>query len=134
MVRVTADSNVYISALLNRRGKPTAFVNLARDGYIRLAVSDNILAEVAEVLQRKFKWPAEKTAEARSDIESFAQKVRPSVHLEVIKEDPDDDRILECASAAGSDLIVTGDKDLLRLGIYDSIRIITLADFFAFEL
>jgi hypothetical protein len=36
---------------------------------------------------------------------------------------------LECASAAGSDYIVTGDKDLLRLGEYDSMRILTVSDF-----
>ena len=45
------------------------------------------------------------------------------------KEDPPDNRILECAVSAGSDFIVTGDKDVLRLGSYDSIRIITVSDF-----
>jgi predicted nucleic acid-binding protein len=51
------------------------------------------------------------------------------VQLDVIKEDPDDDRILECAVSAGSEFIVTGDKDLLRLGRYDSIRILTVSEF-----
>jgi len=47
----------------------------------------------------------------------------------VIKEDPPDNRVLECAVSAGSDYIVTGDKDLLRLGRYDAIRILSVADF-----
>ncbi len=42
----------------------------------------------------------------------------PTQTLDVIKEDPDDNRILECAAAAKSDYIVTDDKDLLRLGKY----------------
>ena len=42
-----------------------------------------------------------------------------------------DNRILECAVAAGSDYIVSGDKDLLRLGSYDAIRILNVADFLA---
>ena len=50
--------------------------------------------------------------------------------LDVIKEDREDNRILECASAVGSDYIVTGDEDLLRLGRYESIRIVTPSDFF----
>ncbi len=52
-----------------------------------------------------------------------------SVQLDVIREDPPDNRILECAVSSGSDFIVTGDKDLLRLKWYDSIQIVTLARF-----
>ena len=47
----------------------------------------------------------------------------------VIKEDPDDDRRLECAVASGAEIIVSGDKDLLRLGEYSGIRIMKVADF-----
>jgi uncharacterized protein len=87
------------------------------------------LDEVAEVLERKFDWPQRDIAEVRRQIERFVQKVRPAVMLDVVKDDPDDNHILECASAAGSDYIVSGDKDLLRLGRYDSIRIVKVADF-----
>jgi predicted nucleic acid-binding protein len=51
------------------------------------------------------------------------------VELDVIKEDPPDNRILECPSTAGSDYVVTGDKDLLRLGSYESIRILRVSKF-----
>ena len=54
--------------------------------------------------------------------------VTPAVQLKVKKENPPDDRILECASAAGSDVIVSGDQDLLRLGQYDGIRIINITE------
>jgi putative PIN family toxin of toxin-antitoxin system len=131
VLRVTADSNIYVSGLISMRGNPFAFLELARAGKIRLAVSDAILDEVADVLGRKFDWPKEDTAEARRQIERFTQKVTPKTILEVVKEDPDDDRILECASAAGSDYIVSGDKDLLRLGSYDSMRILNVSDFLA---
>jgi hypothetical protein len=73
-----------------------------------------------EVLGRKFDWPEEDVAEVRSQIERFAEKVMPKTVLDAVKADPDDNRILECALAAGSDFIVSGDKDLLRLGTYDS--------------
>ena len=48
---------------------------------------------------------------------------------DVIKEDPPDNRILECALEAGSEYIVTWDKDLLRLGSYDGIPIMRVGDF-----
>jgi predicted nucleic acid-binding protein len=82
-----------------------------------------------EVLGRKFDWPEEDIAEVQRQIERFAQKVTPKTLLDVVKDDPDDNRILECASAAGSDYIVSGDKDLLRLGTYDSMRILNVSDF-----
>ncbi len=44
-------------------------------------------------------------------------------------DDPDDNRILEWATAAQSNYIVTGDKNLLRLGSYDGIEIIKVAEF-----
>jgi predicted nucleic acid-binding protein len=44
-------------------------------------------------------------------------------------EDPDDDRILECAVAAESEFIVSEDKDLLRLGKFGGARIVSVRDF-----
>jgi predicted nucleic acid-binding protein len=55
--------------------------------------------------------------------------VTPAVQIEVIKDDPVDNRILECAVSAGADYIGTGDKDLLRLGSHDAIKILRVADF-----
>jgi putative PIN family toxin of toxin-antitoxin system len=129
VVRVTADTNILISGLNFRGGKPFQLLELARTGKINLTVSDAILDEMSEVLARKFGFSAEDVAEARMRIGAMARTVRPAVRLEVIKEDPDDDRILECAVAGGADYIVTGDKDLLRLRRYDSIRILSVADF-----
>jgi uncharacterized protein len=61
----------------------------------------------------------------------MAQLVTPHVELDVIKDDPDDDRILECAQASQSDYLVTSDKDLLRLRQYAGTRILMPADFLA---
>jgi predicted nucleic acid-binding protein len=51
------------------------------------------------------------------------------VKLDVVKDDPDDNRIVECAVSSGSEYLVTGDKDLLRLRVYDAIRIVKVAEF-----
>jgi uncharacterized protein len=39
--------------------------------------------------------------------------------------DPDDDAVLACAVAAKAEAIVSGDDDLLRLGSYEGIPILT---------
>jgi putative PIN family toxin of toxin-antitoxin system len=129
VVRVTADTNVLLSGIIFPKGKPFQLLELAREGKISLNISEPILNEVADVLERKFGFPPEEIDEARRRLKAMARTVTPSVQLDVIKEDPPDDRILECAVSSGSDFIVTGDKDLLRLGRYDAIRILTVADF-----
>jgi putative PIN family toxin of toxin-antitoxin system len=131
LIRVTVDTNVLVSATVFPRGKPFQLLDLAREGKVELAVSDAILNEVADVLARKFHLPPEDVAEARRRLQANAINVAPIVKLEVIKEDPADNRILECALSAGSEYIVSGDKDLLRLKRYETISIVTVADFLA---
>jgi len=129
VIRVTADTNILISGLNFSGGKPFAFLELAREGKINVTVSEPILDEMADVLARKFDFTPERIEKARKFITGMARVVTPAVQLDVIKEDPDDNRMLECAVSAGSDYIVSGDKDLLRLGRYDAIRILTVSDF-----
>ncbi len=129
MRRVTPDSNVLVSALMYRRGKPYQLVRMGIEGEISLTISRAIIDETLEVLVRKFNIRPEELPEYRSVLHAAARVVEPAVQLDVVKEDPDDNRILECAVTGGSDFIVTGDKDLLRLARYDSIRILNVADF-----
>jgi len=62
-------------------------------------------------------------------IGTAAATVVPTVTLQVVERDPDDERVLECAVTAKADVIVTGDLDLLSLGEYEGIRIVQVADF-----
>jgi uncharacterized protein len=49
----------------------------------------------------------------------------------VVLDDTDDNRIVECAAAARSDYLVTGDRHLLKLGSYRGTQIVNVADFLA---
>jgi uncharacterized protein len=49
--------------------------------------------------------------------------------LEVVKEHPADDKFIECAQSAGAEIVVSGDKHLLRLGSYKKTRIILVREF-----
>ena len=129
MLKPTADTNILVSALVFKRGKPDKFLRMALAGQISLTVSDAILDEMADVLARKFQASPDEIAEAREIVREAARTVTPAVQLDVVKEDPADNKVLECAVTAGSDYIVTGDKDLLRLGQYDAIRIVNVAEF-----
>jgi putative PIN family toxin of toxin-antitoxin system len=131
VLQVTADTNVLVSGLIYRRGKPFELLRMALEGEIGLATSQPIIDEALEVLGRKFGVPDEALPAYEAVIRQAARTVRPAVQLEVVKADPDDDKIVECAVSAGSAFIVTGDKHLLRMGSYDAIQIVTVADFLA---
>jgi putative PIN family toxin of toxin-antitoxin system len=88
-----------------------------------------ILDEMADVLVRKFDACRKEISDATAIVRAAARTVTPAVEIDVIKDDAVDNRILECAVSAGADYIVTGDKDLLRLGSCDSIQIVKVSDF-----
>jgi putative PIN family toxin of toxin-antitoxin system len=127
-IRVTADTNVFISGL-NFKGKPFELLTLARSGRIELSISDSILTEVKRVLGLKFHWPEEDIATIEKQIRSFTRFVQPREIVDLVKEDPTDNRILECAAAAGSEFVVSGDNHLLKLGSFGEIPILTVAQF-----
>jgi len=129
-VRVTFDSNVFVSAL-NFQGTPARLLELAAVEAFHLQLSAEILDETIRILRNKFRWPAEDITEARAVLSSVSQYVIPHVQLDVVKRDPDDNRVLECAQSSGSDYIVTGDNDLLDLKHHAGARILRPAEFFA---
>ncbi len=125
---ITVDTNVYISAI-EYGGKPYELLERAIAGEFDVASSLPILEEVLRILRDKFKRSDGDVAEAEAWIRGLAGFYMPTRTVNVISEDPDDNRILECAVASGSDVIVTGDRDLLRRGQYEGIKILTPARF-----
>ena len=128
MVEVTADTNIYVSAF-GFAGLPYQLIQAAEDGRVRLSISEPIRQELSRVLQAKFGWSADEVDEAMLQLAGCTELVRPIETLDVIPNDPADNRVLECAVAAGSQFIITGDNDLLRLGQFRNIRIVKVADF-----
>lgn len=101
---------------------------MARAGSIRIDTSEAILAETMGVLRDKFGWDGYRLHFAYPELRKLANIVAPVQTLDVT-DDPDDNRILECATAAGPDCIVTYGQDLLRLGEYGGVKIIRAVEF-----
>jgi putative PIN family toxin of toxin-antitoxin system len=128
LIGVTADTNIYISAL-NFGGLPRQFLSLAIRGRFELAVYPPIQAEIDRVLRERFLWTVEAADEQAVRLLRIARLVHPCQAIDAVPDDPDDNRILECAMTARSNYIVSGDKHLLRLGSYGGIAIIKVAEF-----
>ena len=100
MLRIPSDTKVIVSAL-NFAGDPSRILDLAEAGEIRLAVSDHILNEVNRVLLRpKFGWSQDRVDVAIRQIARFAEHVEPKQRIDMIADDPTDNRILECEPPA----------------------------------
>jgi predicted nucleic acid-binding protein len=61
-------------------------------------------------------------------LSNLAEIFEPVEKISQIKEDPADDRILECALAAGAAAIISGDSHLLSLGNFHTIAVLNPAD------
>ncbi len=127
-MRVVLDTNVYISALMFR-GLPGSLLDLAFLRSFTLIISPALLEELDEKLRKKFGVSPEDAALIRSRLENVAAVVEPRETLRVIAEDPDNNRVLECAVAGRAGLIVSGDRHLLKLAEYQGISIVTVRQF-----
>jgi len=134
MLRVVIDTNVLVSALLNKKGVPARILGILRDNGFTLLLSFEIVQEVVEVLvSPKIKKRYVVSRQDLSDLLTlFFTNAELAAKVEKIKnvsKDPDDDKFLACASASAADWIISGDKHLLTLKEYQGIRIINARDF-----
>jgi putative PIN family toxin of toxin-antitoxin system len=129
MIRVVADTNVYVSAIVFG-GTCEAILALARAGVVDLYLSPAIQRELRAVLTHTFGWTQSQVREALAEIRALASLVRPSVRLSGVLPHDQDHRILECALTAQADFLVTGDKKHLQpLKIFRGIRIVSPREF-----
>src|SRR6266568_4002629 len=94
---ITIDTNIYISALNFPRGKPHQLLQMALEGEVRVAVSDAIMAEVLRIMRDKFHATPEDLLETEAIITGCTERVTPQQTLNVVRDDPDDNRIVESA-------------------------------------
>ena len=129
MVKVVIDTNVLVSAILFG-GNPEQVLDSVEEGKIKILISEEILEEFKEVLQRKFGFSLDIVEVTVSAIKGISTLVTPTQRLNVIKKKENDNRILECAVEGKVQYIVSGDKrHLLPLKEYQGMKILSPAKF-----
>ena len=128
--RVVVDINVFVSGLLRESSTPGQAAATARHNAIVL-VSQATMQELPDVLSET-KFDRYLTVEQRLQfirlIASIAEHV-PIIHPVRECRDPKDDKFLEVALNGRTDLIVTGDADLLAMHSWRGIAIVTAAEY-----
>ena len=131
-VKVVFDTNVWVSIFMEKALKDDFW---KRRQNITVYISDDIALEILKVLHYpKIREILRKAGISERDVlrvlADNSKRVVPTIKLQVIEEDRTDNIILECALAAGADIVVSGDKHLLNLCKYKKTRIMGPREFF----
>jgi len=127
LLRALLDTNVVISAT-RYGGVPRECLRRGLAGEFALITGAALLDELTRTLRDRFGMPSEVVSFVRGDLELAAEIVQPA-RIAPVSRDPGDDVVLAVAIAGRVDHVVTGDRDLLDLGRYEGIAIVTPRDF-----
>ncbi len=142
MIKAVFDANLLVSAFLSRDnpgGASNELLRSARQGAIQLHLSPDIIAEAlatliaSDRLKGRYGYTPAMAIEFCDSLRTAATMViNPPATPGAVPRDPDDDKIVACAVAAGVDYLVSRDHDLLSLGTYGGITIIAPEQFLHF--
>ncbi len=133
-MKIVLDANLFASALIKPDSNPGKILDLVQQNQVELILSPSVIKEIKRILlYPKIRKYHRKTAEEINayfdDILMFAWIVEANEAVEVIKDDPTDNKYLACASEGEADYIVSGDHHLLNIENYKGIEIIKAKTF-----
>lgn len=124
-MRVTIDTNVFVSGIFWKGNFCSQIIDKWKNKEFELVCSLEIIDELVKTLKDfKIQMPGEMIEEWRNLIIENSVIVEPTTKLDVVKDDPDDNKFLESGVAGKVDLIISQDKHLLNLKEYQRIKIV----------
>ena len=127
-VKLVLDTNILVSMFIFPGCPPEEIFKMVVHNELDLGISESILNELKKVLITKFHYHEVMAKEVLNLIQDDSILVNPLKIINILKDDPDN-RILECALEFRADYIISGDKHLLSLKEYKSIKIISASNF-----
>ena len=125
---IVLDTNIFISSVF-WEGKPYIVVKKAINQEIIVFISNYIIDEIRKVLVRDFNLEKQEIDDIVNAVLYFTHLIEPKESVTVIKDDPKDDKILDCALACNADFIVSQDNHLLKLKKFRNIKIVSPEEF-----
>jgi putative PIN family toxin of toxin-antitoxin system len=131
MKRAVIDTTVLISAFLTEEGVSAKLLEEARGGAFVVCLSAEIIEEMRRRLLEpsrmrvRYDYSDEQVETQCRDLALTAELISDLPDVHAVDRDPNDDMIVATALKAKADCLVTRDKDLLSLGVYEEILIVT---------
>ena len=135
MLKVVLDTNIFVSSLLSKAGRPAMVIDAWRASRYLLVTSPSIISEIKRVVEapsirKKYCLGRDRIARLILLLEKDTIVVPGlSTVAGAIPKDPTDETFLSAALDAKADLIVSGDRHLLDLGEYKGVPILTVRQF-----
>jgi putative PIN family toxin of toxin-antitoxin system len=122
------DTNVWIIGIFFRRGVPSRVLEAWSVGSFEVVFTSETFAELNATLKQKinqFEADPVLVEEWLAYILSFSQTISVSIPVSGVCRDPKDDKFLEAAINAGAQYLISGDKDLLSIGAFRGIEVLS---------
>lgn len=130
MMRIVADTNVFISGIFWEGNFSSKVINLWRNRKIDLVSSIPIVEELTKNLKGfKIEMDEESVQEWKNMILENAMLVEPEEKFDIVKDDTDDNKFIEAAVEGKASYIVTQDNHLLKIKELRGIEILTPQEF-----
>lgn len=129
-LKIVLDTNILI-AIIGRRSPYRWLFDYLIEGRIGLCVTNEILLEYEEVLARKA--PAAVALNVVNFIETHPETFKVNVYFrfDLIAEDPDDNKFVDCLISANADYLVSNDShfQVLKKMNFPKVAVLTLDEF-----
>jgi putative PIN family toxin of toxin-antitoxin system len=124
-LKVVFDTNIFVMAAGMPGGYIGYWLDLAKPpiNKFQLFTSPPILLETQRKLEEVVKFDRPIAVEYIEAIKTIATVINPRLTLDEVPTDQDDNRILECAIEANADIIISADRDLIRLKTFRGVQI-----------
>lgn len=127
-MKIVIDTNVLISGVFFG-GFPRKILSAVIGQKIIACATAEIINEYEEIVQEMINRKQGHINKAiSSPLIKAMEIIEPVTHVEICR-DPDDNKFLECAKNSHALYIVSGDKDLLVIGQFENVQIVTAKDF-----
>lgn len=128
-MRVVLDTNVFVSGVFFG-GVPGQILRAWRDSQIRIVLSEDIVKEYVDVLDRLVEQYSPISSEPIIELLVSGTEIVAIKPLDKpVSADPDDDKFIACALSSETEIIITGDKHLLEHNGYRDLVIVTPSEF-----
>ena len=131
-MKIAVDTNFLVSATQWDYSVSHKLLRKLIRNNAEIFTTKEILDEFAEVLERDFLYNQEEIENILEKVLQFLTLVIPNQKIDVVKEDADDNKILECAVESGAEYIISYDNHLLKLKDFRGIKIIRPEDAMGF--
>ena len=127
--KIVIDTNCLISAF-GWNGNPRKTLKMTIKNKAVQFISAQTFDEFCRVLDYpKFGFSENRKNRLKTLVLKISEITIPTKRINLVKDDPEDNKLLECAESSKADYIITGDKHLLKLKEFKGTKIVKSKEF-----